>query len=98
MKKNKNRPLKVKIDRAINPFDGSRRRLSSSAHKSKKHYSRKVKHKRSAFSCLWTLLNTKFQQKFLDPLFKCFSLIIEKFYFYGQNKYRNAMFLNKICM
>ena len=98
MKKNKNRPLKVKIDRAINPFDGSRRRLSSTAHKSKKHYSRKVKHKRSAFSYLWTLLNAKFQQEFLNPLFKCFSLIIKKFYFYRQNKYRNAMLLNKICM
>jgi len=50
MKIKKKRPLKVKIDRGINPFDGSRRRLSTIAHKSKKHYTRKVKHKGSAFS------------------------------------------------
>ena len=43
-------PSKVKIDRGINPFDGSRRRLTTTAHKSKKHYTRKLKHKGSAFS------------------------------------------------
>jgi len=36
------KPLKVKIDRGINPFDGSRRRLSTTAHKSSKHYTRKL--------------------------------------------------------
>ncbi len=50
MKKIKKRPLKAKFDRAINPFDGSRRRLSSVTHKSKKHYTRKIKHRGSAFS------------------------------------------------
>lgn len=34
------------FDRAINPNDGSRRRLSSQAHKSVKKYTRKVKHKK----------------------------------------------------
>ena len=98
MKKNKNRPLKVKIDRAINPFDGSRRRLSSTAHKSKKHYSRKVKHKRSAFSYLWTFLNLKIQQKFPYPTLKFASLVIKKFYLHGQYKNGNTVLLNKVCM
>jgi len=49
-KKIKTVPLKVKIDRAINPFDGSRRRLTSVSHKTKKHYSRKLKQKGGAFS------------------------------------------------
>ncbi len=49
MKRKAKRPLKVKIDRAVNPFDGSRRRMASAAHKSKKHYSRKIKHKGGAF-------------------------------------------------
>ncbi len=50
MKNSKNGPAKVKIDRAINPHDGSRRRLKTVEHKSKKHYSRKIKHKSGAFS------------------------------------------------
>ena len=53
MKKTKKAPLKkIKIDRGMNPFDGSRRRLSSAEHRSKKHYSRKAKHKGGAFLIL----------------------------------------------
>jgi hypothetical protein len=32
--------MKAKIDRGINPHDGSRRRLKSTAHKSAKDYDR----------------------------------------------------------
>ena len=41
----KNKRHSQGFDRGINPFDGSRRRLSSSEHKDKTKYSRKIKHR-----------------------------------------------------